>query len=225
MFASYAALVKNLRGVVLLDRKEKGIEKTVRWFGGRFKYRQIGVPPSLHDFEHLKGGPFVPVTYPTKSLRDLARLAGTLVRPEAAEAVVLASAHVCPVMALGKSWELLRPLAVGEVMGGEMDARSLKLHLRISDYTVLDLYQWSTENSRRLWRGEGLGEERARRVERDKKRYWRLKEGKKPFLLYLDLARKLSENPRLLKELLELPEEEVTAGLAILSAVVLEAPG
>ncbi|MEM2289150.1 MAG: hypothetical protein QXK27_00935 [Candidatus Hadarchaeales archaeon] len=235
MFSKYAAVVKNLRGVVLLDVHEARIEEAVVWLTQRFRYRNLGVPPSLlmrgpEFFTKYAGKPFVELAYPVKSLEKLANLVESELGAEktAAEVSVLASAYVSPILALGERGpKLLEPLGADRVESKiEPSLRDLKLHLRIADYSVLDLYQWSVENAKQLWRKNpgDLVKERAERITRDKKRYWRLQRGsRKPtdFLLYIDLVQKAAENSSFLKRLLTLPPQEVSAGLAIVTAVIL----
>ncbi|MEM2674681.1 MAG: hypothetical protein QXW77_03495, partial [Candidatus Hadarchaeales archaeon] len=90
----------------------------------------------------------------------------------AAEVSVLASAYVSPILALGERGpKLLEPLGADRVESKiEPSLRDLKLHLRIADYSVLDLYQWSVENAKQLWRKNpgDLVKERAERITRDK---------------------------------------------------------
>jgi len=231
LFSRYASLVKNLRGVVLLDPSEG--EEGVKWLQSRFKYRNLGVPPSIlikaEEFfkGRLGGRPFVELVYPTEALR---RLVDLLVEEvggglEAVEAYVLASAYVSPILLIGRRvQEEASRLAVDVVESRrKLDLKMWKLHLRIADYTVLDLYRWSTEHVEALLRGEvGLEEfrrERLAKIRRDKARYWRLTKAEgEPwsFLYYLDLASRLSEDG--VEEVKKLGAE-APAGLAIEAAV------
>ena len=43
MFARYAAVVKNLRGIALFDLGEEGSWDSVEWLVRRFRYRDLGV--------------------------------------------------------------------------------------------------------------------------------------------------------------------------------------
>jgi hypothetical protein len=43
LFARYAAVVKNLRGVALFDLGEEGSWDSVEWLVRRFRYRDLGV--------------------------------------------------------------------------------------------------------------------------------------------------------------------------------------
>jgi hypothetical protein len=236
MFSRYAAAVKNLRGVLLLEPEEENIEASLDWLVKRFKYRNVGIPPSLvaggrNLFQkHLEKGPFLELAYPVKSLTSLVDLVetGLGLEKSKAEALVLASAYVSPLLMLGKkSLRSLEPLSVDRVEARvKLTPRDLKLHLRIADYSVLDFYRWSVENAERLWVTKNLSDlvkERAERIARDKKRYWRLRGGEKPlpFLLYVDLVQTIVNNPGLLKNLMKLPPQEASAGLAVLTAVIL----
>ena len=238
MFSRYAAIVKNLRGILLIEVGEKASEALVGWLVQRFRYRNIGIPPALFEhhkdfFEGYKGKPFIELAYPVKTLHKLTKLVVKefAVIEEAAEAVVLASTYVSPIIALGKgSFEKLEPLKVEEVESKvELQDRDWKLHFRIADYTVLDFYQWSLENARRLWEKdvdlELLKHERKERIKKDKRRYWRLQKGETsfPFLLYLDLAQLAAEHANFLRKLKRLPPEEALAGMGIITAVIVGA--
>jgi len=236
LFSRYASLVKNLRGVVLIDPGEEG---GVKWLQERFKYRNLGVPPSTLEGAYdsfkgkLEGRPFVELAYPTEELR---RLASTIaeelgVRPQVAEGVVLASAYVSPIFLIGRGvQEEVSKLAVDFVESRlDMDLRQWKLHLRIADYTVLDLYRWSTEHVEALLKGriglEAFRREREAKVRRDKARYWRLTRAEGPpwrFLYYVDVASKMDEEA--LRRAGGLGPS-VSAGLAIEAAVVIAPRG
>jgi len=78
----------------------------------------------------------------------------------------------------------------------------LKLHLRIADYSVLDMYAWSIENSHKIlslvFKGKDYRqvlEERVKRVCDDSRRFWRIVgEGELPVVMYLDLLSSLIES-------------------------------
>ena len=230
MLSRYAALVKNLRGVVLAGR-DCG-EESLQWLLKRFKYRDLGVPPSRAELRKRKGfRRLLELFYPSESLRELVEaFSSELSTPaEAVEALVIASAYVSPVMAVG-SWaaENLSRLAVETVESRtELDARGWKLHFRIVDYTVLDAYEKSVVEAESLWKPkvnlEAFKRRRIERIKRDVKRYWRLMEGKappKPLILYFDLALLAAENPKLLQRLKGL-SVEAAAGLALEAAILI----
>ncbi|MEM4699658.1 MAG: hypothetical protein QXT74_01750 [Candidatus Nezhaarchaeales archaeon] len=233
MLSRYASIVKNLRGVVLLDVEEG--EEGVRWLRDRFKYRNLGVPPATLEeargfFEGKLGGrPFVELAYPSGALAELARALAEALGEEfrVVEGIVLASAYVSPVLVVGRrAVEGVARLATDFVESRlDMDLRQWKLHLRIADYTVLDLYRWSTEHAEALLEGRvGLQEfrrEREARIRRDKARYWRLTRAEGApwkFLFYIDLASKL-DGPLL--ERVRGIGAEASAGLGIEAAVAI----
>ncbi|RLF09479.1 MAG: hypothetical protein DRJ98_08065 [Thermoprotei archaeon] len=240
MFSRYASLVKNLRGVVLVDPDEA--EERVKWLQDRFKYRNLGVPPStLKKAEgffkgKMEGKPFVELVYPTKEVEGLKELCTEEfeVEEDVIEGLILASAYVSPILAIGKNvQEQLMKLALGTVTSKvDLDLKGWKLHLRIADYTVLDLYRWSTEHAENLWRPElnvtEFLEERRKKISRDKSRYWRLARGTNEewrFLYYIDmassLAEKVSREAELKKRLMRLNPHEASSGLAIEAAVAI----
>ena len=225
--------MKNLRGVVLLDPEEG--EGGVKWLQERFKYRNLGVPPSAleeaREFfkDRLGGKPFVELVYPTRVLEELASVLTEDLRaePRVVEGVVLASAYVSPILLIGRRvQEQVAELAIDVVESKlDMDLKQWKLHLRIADYTVLDLYRWSTEHVEALLEGrvelQEFRKERKDKVRRDKARYWRLTKAEGApwkFLYYLDLASRLSKQG--LQQVKGLGKE-ASAGLSIEAAVVI----
>ncbi len=213
-----------MRGVVLFSPADE-VSGDLRWLVERFKYRVLGVPPSL--VERLPGlkKPLVPLAHPSRGVKSFADFVESSMKleREVAEAVCLASCYVSPLLALGPSAQRsLKSLAVGEVASKvEMGVRDWKLHLRIADYSVLDLYEWSTTQVQRLWRGEVDAEEliseRIAAIKKDQKRYWRLQRGQlepRTFLVYLDLVQSLYKAGAL-KSLIEHDVDVVSACLAI----------
>ncbi|RLI27253.1 MAG: hypothetical protein DRO52_00705 [Candidatus Hecatellales archaeon] len=232
MLSKYAALVKNLRGVVLARMETSGVEASLRWLVKRFKYRDLGLPPSMVEIKKRKGfGRLVELFYPSGELERLAEaFASKLSTPlEAVEALVIASAYVSPVIAVGR-WaaEALSKLAVERVESKvRLDGKGWKLHFRILDYTVLDAYEKSVAEAEELWGRklnlEAFRRKRIERIRRDTKRYWRLLEGDetpKPLILYFDLAVKAAETPELL-QLVRGLGREAAAGLALEAAILI----
>jgi hypothetical protein len=199
-FAKYAAVVKNLRGVVLLNPREEGALRGLEWLVKRFKYRNLGVPPSLVDSagslltKYLGGKPLRELALPVAALKPLPeRLAGSLRLPlEVAELLVYASSYISPALLIGRSYlEHLTSLAAGVVkVCKEMDTQSWKLHLRIADYSVLDFYEQCVDEALSVIEGAEplpLLEARSERVRRDARRYWRVAcDSGEVFLVYVD---------------------------------------
>ncbi|MET1127729.1 MAG: hypothetical protein ABWW70_00210 [Thermoproteota archaeon] len=231
-FARYAALVKNLRGVVASYGDDEAKE-TVKWLSRRFRYRDLGVTPyALEAYRSLVepflgGKPLRELSYPAEALRLLSeKMAEALSSRELAEAAVLASAYVSPLLLASSSLaETAEQLGVATVrFSGELDVNSWKLHLRIADYTVLDMYSICVEEALDAIRSARVGDEarveailrrRAERVSKDAKRYWRIAAEKgKPFLTYVDLLR-VAHVAGILGDL----DEDAAAGLAVVPAV------
>jgi hypothetical protein len=232
-FAKYAALVKNLRGVVLFDPSEPGVESSLGWLVKRFRYRNLGVTQALLGkhrerlAEHLGGRPFRELVLPVPSLEKVpGLLAGALGVPaELAELLVYASTYISPALLIGERYlEDTARIAVGSVrVCREMDAGSWKLHLRIADYTALDFYEKCVDEAFSILGGadpQPVLKSRVERVKRDMKRYWRIAcpEGR-PFLSYVDNL-KLAVEAGVHKRL----ELEAAAALSIVP-VVLVPPG
>jgi len=200
VFHKYAAIVKNLRGVVLLDLEEEGVLDSVKWLSKRFKYRNLGLTPIIVEkfgkklTGMMSGKPFRALVYPVKSIERLvAELEEAGLPGEVAELLVLASTYISPAILVGDSYhELVERLAADAVrICKELSIREWKLHLRIADYTILDFYEEAVDEALRALREPSLLvrllEERRERISADKRRYWRIScEDGKPFLYYVD---------------------------------------
>ena len=107
MFARYAAIVKNLRGVVLFDLEESGVWSSVMWLVNRFKYRNLGVTPAIYMKysdrleKYMNGNPFRLLIYPIQELSEL---------------LVMSSLYIYSAMIIGKKYEVeLDKLSIGAV--------------------------------------------------------------------------------------------------------------
>lgn len=235
MFSLYAALVKNLRGVVLMDLDEEGVEKSLKWLIKRFRYRNLGVTPSLLEkykdvlSKYLNGNPFKILVYPMKSIEEFINelVSEVELTREIIEFLVFSSIYISPGILIGqKHLDTLRDISVNAVFTcKKLSMSDWKLHLRIADYTILDLYEWSIHTARQATRfiedRENLFKilyERAGQIEKDKKRYWRINcsEGKNIFLLYIDNLKLLIDKSM---KLLSIVNEESLASLAIIPVV------
>lgn len=236
MLSRYAAIAKNLRGVIFTYIEEDGVVESLSWLLKKFKYRDLAASPSIHKALRERGfRRLVELVYPSEALKNLVELVSDYLKAdfEAVEAVVLASAYVSPIMAVGeRAKDAIAPFSVKEVESRvEIDDRSWKLHFRIADYTVLDAFYWFSSHSIKLWEPktdlELFKKERLLRIEKDMKRYWRLTVGDKgprPFLLYIDLAQLIVNKPRLLDAVRRLRAEDASAGLSLEAAIVIKRP-
>ncbi|MEM0042663.1 MAG: hypothetical protein QXP94_02055 [Thermofilaceae archaeon] len=195
MFSRYAALVKNLRGVVLLNPNEEGALDTVKWLSKRFRYRNLGLTPS--SVKALGGRvfrPFRELAYPIKPLEVLvSRFTGKGMPPELAELLVFASTYVSPALIIGSTYlSSLEEIKVDVVrVCRDLSVLDWKLHLRVADYTVLDMYDVCVEEALSVLKDPSVlpkvVAERRERVAEDKKRYWRIAcESGRPFIIYID---------------------------------------
>lgn len=236
-FSKYAALVKNLRGVVLANIDEPNVWNCIKWLTRRFKYRDLGLTPTMVNLyrdkltQHLNGNPFVELKPPINAIATLVKLLAKAIamRLEVLELLVYSSTYISPAIAIGTTYfEELMSLATDAVyVCKDMDASYWKLHLRIADYSILDFYRECVDEMLNILlspnpklRSELLTDvikSRGSRISRDKKRYWRISCDKgKPFLLYVDMASIIQKY-----ELLDYLEVEHAAGLAIVPVVIL----
>ncbi len=243
MFARYAAVVKNLRGVVVFNLDEEGVWDSIAWLVQRFKYRNLGIPPKIVNQyygilkSYLNGNPFIGLVYPVKELENLTRIFIKLyhIPDKLAEGLVLASVYISPLLLVGDTYRAgVEDNAIEVVRickDKKMDVKQWKLHLRIADYTILDFYNKSVEESMKILEYvaksnidskevKDILDKRLDRVKKDTKRYWRIKcsEGK-PFLYYIDPLKSIVEgiiNGTIKPNELSL---DYAAGLAIIPVV------
>jgi len=196
----YVATVKNLRGVLYSTEDYNSLETFVKWLNKRFKYRTLGVTKSfLETFPQIReklGKVFVELFYPNEELEEIVSRVSKILGKET-EFIAFASMYVSPLLILG-DYSSLEKWCIGRILTTKsLDDRSWKLHMRIADYSILDMYQWSTTNSLKILEALAKGDnanvetllnERKKMIEKDKKRYWRIseKEGD-PIILYLDM--------------------------------------
>jgi len=222
MFARYAALVKNLRGIVVFDLSEENVEKTIKWLVNRFKYRNLGLTPCLIEKygekikKYLEGKPFKRIVYPVPELKEVTSiiLEETNIPFELSESLVLASSYISPLLVLGRKFlpfvEKLSVEVVRICKDKTLDVKQWKLHLRIADYTILDFYEKSViEAMNLITKSHVLSKEelkavlenRLKRIKEDTRRYWRIKcsEGK-PFLFYIDMLNIVKDRIKYLSE-------------------------
>jgi hypothetical protein len=236
----YVFLVKNLRGVLAVEPSEAG--RYVDWLARRFRYRDLGVPSCLvgeagEAFRgKLGGNPFHVLSYPTERVEHAARILASTISSAGvdqcvAEAILLASSYASPLHVTANLLAKLREagLVVHVVKGPTMDVKSAKLHLRIVDYSVLDMYVDSVAEAvnciERRCDPAQLVEMRRRRAIADEKRYWRLQgRGDLDVVAYLDHVHLLLERGHGL-DLLVGSEERVLLAMVVafnLDAVVEE---
>ena len=230
-FTRYAATVKNLRGVLIADPHDASVHQFMKWLSRRFRYRNIGVPPSLASTlprEALRR-PFIELWYPSTELEKLPReIAQELSVPHPlVEALVMASLYISPGILVSETLvPHLERLSIEtlRVDPAELTTGSVKLHMRIADYTILDMYTRNLELLETLWRREVepkvFAEHRRALAREDLRRYWRLKKGDRLFLAYADLVNALA-NTGALRKILAKPFEEIGAALALVPTVVL----
>jgi len=235
LFTLYAALVKNLRGVVVFRELSSSVLERVEWLRRRFRYRDLGLPPLILEKhrsslgKYLGGKPFQALYYPVEHYRELTRILSTATSLplELCEAVVLSSLYISPLLVLDEelSHTVVEKGVTTVRYSKELSVSDWKLHLRIADYTILDMYRVMVLNAmsileslKKSERGavEKLFEERAKVVERDVKRYWRIvSESGKPFLTYLDPLKLLVDGLRDYSSV----DRDWAAGLSIIPCV------
>jgi hypothetical protein len=199
LFSKYAALVKNLRGVVLLDPEEDGALDSVKWLSKRFKYRNIGLMPSIYEkyrnqLREFMGKPFRELTYPIETIKILVeKLAMKGLCREIAELLAFSSTYISPAIVIGEKYRSEVEIRAVETVkiSRELSLAEWKLHLRIADYSVLDFHEKCIEEAlqaiENLRTTETILNGRRGRILRDKKRFWRISSDQgKPLIYYID---------------------------------------
>ncbi len=240
-FSRYAALVKNLRGVILVDPSDELTPNYLRWLSRRFRYRVVGLSPIVK--EGLRRHGLTPtkqvksLNYPSEDLALLTKdLSSELSRfsEEVIESAILASAYISPLLVFSDVYvKEVEKLSIHIVKSSiKLNNQLIKLHMRIADYSILDYYDENLSIIEDLWRGVSFEEFVSKREElavRDSRRYWRLGgEGVKAvkyephtFLAYVDLIAK-GVGGEGFKHIAEsFSFESVGAGLALVPAVVI----
>ncbi len=212
MFTQTAWLIKNLRGVLYFKEDKSVIDLAIR----KFRYRNVGVPRWLAEEMGDKADkkPFVRIDYPFEEIRQFLE---SLNPTKEIETIALASCYLCPVITSLQDYKYLKPHAIDEIYAEEINDKDLKLHLRIADYSVTDFYVWATTSlyeSVKCGKLEEHIRERAERIKKDEKRYWRVaRESGGVFVAYLDIS-------SLLTGISEMPEI-ASCAFGIVAAIIL----
>jgi len=222
----FAPVLKNMRGTIYFE-PDTDVSGTVSWVSRRYRYRNVGVAPSLIENvsqqkvkDKLGKAPFVALFAPTESIRNFLEICFSVVEMprHTVETVFLASCYVSSLQILGpRSVEKLRPL-VAASMGGPKELPDVeeKRNLRLTEYAVLDSHVTTATDAHETARAalvlssKEAEKELDRFVRRRRKvaaqdcktRFWRLDEAtgrsERDAVLYLDPFRIVTENWSLL---------------------------
>jgi len=243
-FSHFLATLKNLRGVVLFY-PDDGVEEELKWIINKFRYRNVGVTPTLLEKvggeqirARLSKKPFVSLPIPFPSIAEWitasARYAN--IDPLVMESIILSSCFVSPLLVLKRTlMKDMLPFVVWTLESStELNDQEIKRHLRIADYAVLDFYQTMTQgayDALEMGDIQRLLEERKEKAKEDgQKRFWRLTaEGEvqpRELVVYLDPLISFSlaspENRDHLLSIFSSHKEAVILGLGMVVAFVLD---
>ena len=155
LWPQFVATVKNLRGVVYF-RPGQEVGRELTWVGQRFRYRNLGVVPSLlaalgqgELAQRLGRDPFVPLAAPTATIARLVEGLSVLTPAPVVESLLLASSYASPLLILGRSsLKDLGPAIVHTLRTAQgLSDKEAKRHLRIADYAVLDFHRQITQEA------------------------------------------------------------------------------
>ena len=238
MFSYYAAIVKNLRGVILFENYNREVERILKWLVKRFRYRDLGIYKDLYLLlpDDLRRR-FIKLDYPIDSLSSFSKNLSTLklIDDNLLNSLMISSIYIAPLYSIALSYkDKLEKFAIEKIfICNSMDNKEIKLHLRIADYTILDLYRERVLENMRIIEIikskefsnkeiENLFKTRSKLIKKDLKRYWRIKcERGMIFLLYIDLMKIIYDY--VLKNVVNIKEfnTDVAAALSIIPVVSL----
>ncbi len=227
----FVALLKNLKGMLLVDAERELSEQAVKWLVSKFRYRRIGIDPAVLEEASGKAKRlltrkvFVPLPFPSKSIADFCK---SFLQDGLARQVVLASCYVIPgIVAGSEQWRAFEEFACWKMEStAPLPDVEVKRNLRIVGYAILDFHmEVSSKAYEALLEGKlrDLLSERAEISRKDgEKRFWRLKqegeEEKRVVVAYLDPLRKAKRE----KLPQKLRTEEVRLALGIVPAFVFQ---
>lgn len=180
-FQKWVALVKNLRGVVLM--KEETAQEKLKWLMKKHRYKHLGLPPSCKtktSLAFLERDPFCRLWFPSRYLETLSHLLAQKVDPLVSEALVLSLCYVVPLIILDEVFfEQLTPFTVWALRSNEyLKGQDFIFHLRVASYAMIDFCRqpWGREVFEKPKAALQLVEQRKDIARQDgEKRFWRIK--------------------------------------------------
>ena len=203
--AEWAALFKNLRGVVLFP-DEPDREK-IKWLARKHRYRRLGIAPEYRaaaEIPELGRAPFVPLAFPSPELERLADLLSHKAPKYVIESLVLSCCYSSPLVIADESlFGELEPFILWKLKSKEkLKEKDLIFHLRVASYVIIDFFDLAQEAFAALsdlGKLERLCAKRKEKAEKDGfRRFWRIPpdpEGR-VICAYVDLLPSLLEELR-----------------------------
>jgi len=199
----YISLIKTIRGVLSLISKPK--DYVLKWLRRSIRWRPIGA--GLSTIRLLKQYGFSsktikPQPFPCSELKEITNLISAHGLDKViAEAIVLASTYIVPVIILDEAvLDKLRKTnsVTYEILSQkELKDKDIKLHMRISEYSIKDYHIDVISRIERAIEENKLEEElkwREKLCIKDSKRYWRIKQNRgKTLIVYIDILRALKD--------------------------------
>lgn len=177
----HLASAKNLRGIVYFNPK-LNVENEIGWLKKKFRYRDLGIGRNLAYEAGCQKFKVLDMGWNEKRLE--------------VEAMKLASAFVSPLIVLreeslrnfGKLGVLLAEIKIRE----ELNDVELKRNMRLVNYSIIDFYEESIELAKKR-----DFEGRKRLVEKDIKRFWRLKpeSSGRTLIFYIEPVKLIDDDP------------------------------
>lgn len=188
----WAALFKNLRGVVLLSQAPD--RDKVRWLARKHRYRRLGLPsrsPAVPQVPELGRAPFVPLRFPVSDLNPLPELLSHRAPAPVVESLLLSCCYSAPLIVLDENlFRDLEPFMTWRLLSSEpLGEKDLIFHLRVASYVIIDFFELAREAFEALreylqspQKGfrklDRLCDTRREKARRDgEKRFWRIPSG------------------------------------------------
>lgn len=183
----YVALAKNVRGIFTFDLSSEPPSDLKTWLARIHRYRNVGVPPIIHDRTglDLSAQTFERLPYPVEKLEHFVGHLTERAPRWLIESLVLSSAYVAPLFVHRPALAAFGPTAVWQLNTTEsLDNAQIKRHMRISGYGMLDFHRDFTAAAAEALENDSIDEEKKRREtlckEDGRERFWRLLEEEEP---------------------------------------------
>jgi len=184
----YVSFLKNLRGVIFFDKNDFPLRE-INWLKKKYRYRDLGIGEnffnSLKKKEKEKLEGFKILSLPFGRKKENLEI----------EAIKLASAYVSPLILIRKkTFDLFKKLKIVEEeikIKEKLDDKEMKRNLRLVSYSIIDFYREAIRLSKDA-------KKRKKLIEKDKKRFWRLKDDRKgkTLIFYLEPLKILNQKER-----------------------------
>lgn len=226
----YLYLLKNIRGVLLADRKLDS--NVINWLKRSIRWKPIGAGPKniqLIRGHGIKSKVLKQLVFPFTIHEDIRTLLESNgVSPLLAEAMLLSSIYISPLVVLSENTlaSIHKYASIGSVLTDKkLSSNDIKIHMRIAEYAMKDYY---FDIIKSLWHDlqkkdlNELMKQRKKFARDDIKRFWRINRNRgRTVISYIDPLIILKENISDLKNIIQ-NDVRSLLGLGIIVVVHIE---